>query len=106
MYYEKILLFRNNCTMETQLLLPDSINTITQTIHVLSPEKSQSWFDVIYNGITIVCTLLNVILVFIIYKLNDKKADVNSEKQRKMTLFHTLILNYNIEYFYKFFFST
>lgn len=105
MYYEKILLFRNNCTMETQLLLPDSINTITQTIHVLSPEKSQSWFDVIYNGITIVCTLLNVILVFIIYKLNDKKADVNSEKQRKMTLFHTLILNYNIEYFYKFFSS-
>ena len=78
--------------METQLLLPDSINTITQTIHVLSPEKSQSWVDVIYNGITIVCTLLNVILVFIIYKLNDKKGEVDSEIQRKMNIFHTIKL--------------
>ena len=91
--------------MENQLLLPDSVNVITQTIQVLSPEKSQSWFEFVYSGITIVCTLLNVILVWLIYKLNDRKDDVNAERQRKMSLFQTLILNYNINYFYEFFSS-
>lgn len=66
-----------------------------------APEKS-TW-DYIFSGATVVIALINIVLVFYIYFRNDKKDNNNNERNRKLGLLKTLVLDYNMKLLYVFY---
>ncbi|MBT1314863.1 hypothetical protein JQN09_23600, partial [Phocaeicola dorei] len=80
-----------------------SIHVIKQTIEVSSPLQNISILDTIYKIATVCIAFINVCLVIYIFVRNNNKDNKNSEKNRKMSLLKTLILDYNMKYLYLFF---
>lgn len=89
--------------MDNQILLTDSIRTIQQTIEVVYPLQSSSNLDAVCKMATVCIALVNVCLVFYIFLRNINKDKNNNEKNRKINLLKTLILDYNMEHLYHFF---
>lgn len=89
--------------MENIFALTDSIHVIKQTIEVSSPLQNTSILDTIYKIATVCIAFINVCLVIYIFVRNTNKDNRNSEKNRKMSLLKTLILDYNMKYLYLFF---
>lgn len=89
--------------MENIFTLTDSIHVIKQTIEMSSPLQDTSILDTIYKIATVCIAFINVCLVIYIFVRNTNKDNKNSEKNRKMGLLKTLILDYNMKYLYLFF---
>ena len=89
--------------MDNIFALTDSIHVIKQTIEVSSPLQNTSILDTIYKIATVCIAFINVCLVIYIFVRNNNKDNKNSEKNRKMSLLKTLILDYNMKYLYLFF---
>lgn len=89
--------------MNNIFALTDSIHVIKQTIEVSSPLQNISILDTIYKIATVCIAFINVCLVIYIFVRNNNKDNKNSEKNRKMSLLKTLILDYNMKYLYLFF---
>jgi hypothetical protein len=89
--------------MGNQILLPDSLNTIRQTIEVVVPTQNISALDVVYKIATVIIALVNVGLVIYIFFKNSKRDVSHKEKSRKLNLLKTLVLDYSMNYFYDFF---
>lgn len=89
--------------MDNIFALTDSIHVIKQTIEVSSPLQNTSILDTIYKIATVCIAFINVCLVIYIFVRNTNKDNRNSEKNRKMSLLKTLILDYNMKYLYLFF---
>ncbi len=89
--------------MDNIFALTDSIHVIKQTIEVSSPLQNTSILDTIYKIATVCIAFVNVCLVIYIFVRNNNKDNKNSEKNRKMSLLKTLILDYNMKYLYLFF---
>ncbi|MBS5413639.1 MAG: hypothetical protein KHY35_23530 [Bacteroides thetaiotaomicron] len=89
--------------MDNIFALTDSVHVIKQTIEVSSPLQNTSILDTIYKIATVCIAFINVCLVIYIFVRNNNKDNKNSEKNRKMSLLKTLILDYNMKYLYLFF---
>lgn len=89
--------------MDNIFALTDSIHVIKQTIEVSSPLQNTSILDTIYKIATVCIAFINVCLVIYIFVRNNNKDNKNSEKNIKMSLLKTLILDYNMKYLYLFF---
>ena len=89
--------------MEHQVLLPDSLGVIRQTIEVVSPAQTTSMLDIICTIATVLIALVNVGLVIYIFVKNNENNTLHKEKSRKIKLLKTLVLDYGMDYFYEFF---
>lgn len=94
--------------MAIEKLLSDSIsvdslkNSIQMIkVNVQIPEKSI--LEDIYLIAMVIIATVNVLLIIYIFIKNRKKDDNHNEKNRKIDLLKTLILNCNIEKLYVFF---
>ena len=67
-------------------------------------EQTSTFFPLIvdyaYKISMVVIAVVNAFLLFYRNKKNDKKEAANKEKDRKISLLKTLILDYNLQYFY------
>lgn len=91
----------------------DSIITCVDSLLLCVGERNQCYFemsetgmstwDIIFNVCTIVCTIINVFLVYYIYKQGNKRDDEKTEKQHRINMFQVLVLNYNIQRLYDFY---
>ena len=57
--------------------------------------------DYAYKISMVVIAVVNAFLLFFRNRKNDKKNATNKEKDRKIMLLKTLILDYNLQFFYK-----
>lgn len=83
-------------------VLPDS-NFIQQVTDIVGGLQTTSTLDSLCKIATVCIALINIILTFYIFLINTNKSDVNIEKNRKISLLKTLILDYNLKYLYDFF---
>ena len=91
----------------------DSIITCIDSLSLCIGERNQccsgmletgmSAWDITFNICTIVCTIINVVLVYHIYKQGNKRDDEKTENQHRINMFQVLILNYNIQCLYDFY---
>lgn len=89
--------------MDNKFILTDSIHTIHQTIDVVAPFQNSTTFDNCCKIATIIIAIINVLFILYIFLENTKKDNNNNEKNRKINLLKTLILDYNMKYLYDFF---
>lgn len=92
--------------MDNKIILTDSIRAIQQTIEIASPLQNPSILDTTCKIATVFIALINVCLVVYIFMRNTNKDNKNNEKNRKINLLKTLILDYNMKYLYLFFENT
>ena len=91
--------------MDRLLLHQDTILCAIDCVKHLcnaTPAK-MSAYEVIFNVTNIVCTIINVLLVYYIYKRGEIRDDEKTVRQRNMNMFQALVLNYSINSFYKFY---
>lgn len=82
--------------MEDILLVANQVKEQTSTVFPLI-------VDYAYKISMVVIAIVNAFLLFYRNKKNDKKEAANKEKDRKISLLKTLILDYNLQYFYEIF---
>lgn len=88
--------------MDSVFTSVDSVNAINQIME-MSCLTQTSCLDVFYKISTIVIALSNLIFVVYVFKSTSNRENENIEKNRKIALFKTLVLDYNMEYLYLFF---
>lgn len=81
----------------------DSLKNSIQTIKVIAQFPEKSFLENIYLIATILIAIVNVSLIIYIFVKNSKKDENHNEKNRKIDLLKTLILNYNMDKFYIYF---
>jgi len=59
--------------------------------------------DVFYKIAKIVIAGANILLLYYIFSYNSDKNDSKNERDRKISLLKTLVLDNNLKYFYKFY---
>lgn len=89
--------------MESNLLTSDTLNVVQQVLDAVEPMRDTLVLDTIYKTATVCIALANIILVIYIFRRNNNKDKRNGEKNRKINLLKTLILDYNMKYLYDFF---
>ena len=65
--------------------------------------ENQSLLDIFCKIATVIIALVNIGLVIYIFAKNSKRDVTDKEKQRKINLLKTLVLDYGMRYFYQFF---
>lgn len=65
--------------------------------------QSSSWVDTILALAMAVIAIADVMLTYLLFKKNRKDSSESECKTRKFELMQTLILNSNVDKFYKFF---
>jgi hypothetical protein len=78
--------------MENEIILQDTIRSINQTITV---QSNSSLWDNVYNIAMVVIALANICLVVYIFIKDRKRNEQINEKNRKIGLMKTLLLDYN-----------
>lgn len=86
--------------MENEIVLQDTIRSINQTITV---QPNSSLWDNVYNIAMVVIALANICLVVYIFIKDRKRNEQINEKNRKIGLMKTLLLDYNMKHLYEFF---
>lgn len=88
--------------MEKEII--DSIACAQRIVnHVDQSSALTDWLDVIYKIAMIFIASANVSFAFYIFRSKNKKDDYIHEKNRKIGLLKSLILDYNMKYLYDFF---
>jgi hypothetical protein len=87
--------------MEKHLI--DTLVVIKQTLAV-APNTANSFpLDTIYKISMIFIAVFNVVFAVYIFLVKSRKDDHSNEKNRKINLLKTLILDYNLEHLYDYF---
>lgn len=89
--------------MENIIALKDTVATLHQVLELKTPGSQESIFQLFYYGAMVTIALANIILVIYIFTKNNKKDESKDERNRKINLLKTLILDYKMEIFYSFF---
>ena len=89
--------------MDNQILLTDSLRAVYQTIELTSPSPEKSALDITCTIATVVIALVNIILVIYIFRRNNRTEIANIERNRKLSLLKTLVLDYHMDSLYLFF---
>lgn len=84
-------------------ILIDSLGITIPKIEVTAQLPEKSIIEHVYSFATVVIALVNLFLVIYIFSRNNKKDKNINEKNRKINLLKTLVLDYNICKFYDFF---
>ncbi|GET34641.1 hypothetical protein PbJCM13498_35040 [Prolixibacter bellariivorans] len=84
-------------------LLNDSLGTSIPKIEVIAQLPEKSLIEHLYSSATVIIALANLLLVIYIFSKNNTKDKNTNEKNRKINLLKTLVLDYNISKFYSFF---
>lgn len=94
--------------MGNEIILQDSIliDSVQPAIHFLKivaqlPEKST--LEKVYTFATVLIAIINVLLFIYVFIKNYRKDKSNIEKNRKISLLKTLVLDYNMNNLYDFF---
>jgi len=61
------------------------------------------YVDIGFKAATFITAVSNLIFAILIYKLKNKKEDIDKEKDRRINWLKTLVLDYNLDHFYAFF---
>lgn len=69
----------------------------------IEPHKSIDYLDVAFKTATIFIAVFNAYFAIKIFRLKNQREDVDKEKDRKMQLLKTLVLDHNLKYFYELF---
>lgn len=83
--------------------LIDSLGVSKPTIEFITKLPEKSILEHIYSSTTLAISIVNLCLIIYIFLKNNKKNDTTYEKNRKINLLKTLVLDYNISKFYEFF---
>ena len=89
--------------MSNQILLSDSIDIAKQIIYFSPLPTPASTLEQVCMIATIIIAILNVGIVVYIFLKNYNKDNDNNESNRKISLLKTLVLDYNMMFFYQFF---
>lgn len=81
----------------------DTIVVVKHTIAVTPPISNSFPLDTIYKIAMIFIAIFNVVFAVYIFVVKSKKDDHSNEKNRKINLLKTLILDYNLEHLYCYF---
>ncbi len=69
---------------------------------ILQPDYLTS-LDTIFKFATISIAIFNVYFAVKVFRIKDKKDDTEKERDRKIQLFKTLVLDFNLKHCYSFF---
>lgn len=69
----------------------------------VEPAKSRDLLDIAFKSATILIALFNIYFASKVFRINSKKSEAEKERDRKMLLLKTLILDPNFKYFYELF---
>jgi hypothetical protein len=70
---------------------------------LVEPAKSNDLLDIAFKSATILIALFNIYFATKIFRINFKKSEADKERDRRMLLLKTLILDHNFKYFYELF---
>lgn len=84
-------------------LLIDSLGVTIPKIEVVALLPKKSIIEHVYSSASVFIAFVNILLVIYIFSRNYKKDKNTNEKNRKINLLKTLVLDYNISKFYDFF---
>ena len=87
----------------TDTLRVDSVDYLVNNYNILPVVSEKSILDSIYSISTLVIALVNVFLIIFIFLRNNKKDASIVEKNRKINLLKTLILDCNMNKYYSFY---
>jgi len=65
--------------------------------------KHKDIVDFFFKLATMSIAVFNILFAIYIFKLKNKKDDSDKEKDRRISLLKTLVLDHNLKYFYDFF---
>lgn len=72
--------------------------------HILiHPERTTDYLDIAFKSATICIAIFNAYFAIKIFKSKNKKDDTEKERDRKIQLLKTLVLDHNFKYFYSIF---
>jgi hypothetical protein len=69
----------------------------------IQPQENTDYLDIAFKTATICIALFNAYFAIKIFKDKNKKEDTEKERDRKIQLLKTLVLDHNLEYFYTIF---
>ena len=84
-------------------LVVDSLDASLQQFKVLIQLPDKSVLENTYFIATLLIAAVNVVLIFYVFVKNNKKEEAKNEKNRKISLLKTLVLDYNLDKLYLFF---
>jgi hypothetical protein len=67
----------------------------------IEPEQTIDFLDVTFKSATILIALFNAYFAIMIFKVKNKKDDLEKERDRKLQLLKTLILDHSFKNFYE-----
>lgn len=71
--------------------------------NVIEVDLLESWWDYLQDGATLVLAIVNVVLIYIIYKWQHKDTTVTEERQRRVNQFNNIFLIPRMDYLKKVF---
>jgi hypothetical protein len=67
---------------------------------IIQPQNTVDYLDIAFKSATICIALFNVYFATKVFKLKNQKDDSEKERDRKIQLLKTLVLDHNLKYFY------
>lgn len=69
----------------------------------ISPQESVDYLDIAFKSATICIALFNIYFATKIFRIKDRKEDSEKERDRKIQLLKTLVLDHNLKHYYSIF---
>lgn len=92
-----------NIVLESLLLKSDVLDSAIRSCTEVSCMHNERWWDDIAWFLPFLFSVITYYIGVRTSKKNEAKNDIVVETDRKMSLFKTLILDYNLKYVYEFF---
>lgn len=86
--------------MENDILLLDVSDTVGQAVSIV--QKSLIW-DYICDVSMIIIAIVNVVLLIYTFHQGSSQENMHLEKNRRINLLNTLVIDYTMHYLYSFF---
>lgn len=67
---------------------------------IIQPQNSADYLDVAFKSATICIALFNVYFASKVFRIKNKKDDSEKERDRKIQLLKTLVLDHSLKFFY------
>lgn len=91
--------------MEDTVIINDTLSAVCSAPIYVGMGCKKTWIDVTYSVASIVIAIANAFLVYYIFDSNKKKDTEDKDKDRKLGLLKTLVLDYNMPKFYDYFYN-
>lgn len=69
----------------------------------IEPNNSIDFLDIAFKSATVFIAFFNAYFAVKIFRMRDKKDETEKERDRKIQLLKTLVLDHNLQHFYKIF---